>query len=316
MIAVVNFPRWLRRDKAWAIFRTLEEEIREYKNYGELLKDNEEVEIIVSAAKADEEVIRQLTRLRWIFAFTAGVDGYPLQTLKEKGIMLTSSSGVHASNIAEHVLGAMIAFSRNFIQAMANKEAALWQGYPVSELMGKSLLIIGTGKIGQEIARKAKAFDMEVYGARSRDLEETLQYFDALYNIRELADILPGKDYVCLVVPATAQTLHMMGKEQFAAMDQSAVFINVGRGDTVQQAELVEALQEGRIGGAVLDVYEEEPLPKDSPLWHMPNVILTPHIAGLTPFYEQRALGIFKENLERLRRGEELRNLVDLERKY
>lgn len=316
MIAVVNFPKWLDRAESETYLAGIDEEIRFFINHEELLPYREEVEIIMNFGRIDTETIRQLPNLKWISSLTAGVDTYPLETLKEKGILLTNTSGLHASNIAEHVLGSMVAFSRNFVQAMANQAKGVWQPYPVSELIGRDLLIIGTGRIGREIARKAKAFDMNVYGARSQESGEKLEHFDAVYPVKDLMEILPGKDYVVLVVPATASTLHMMGREQFQAMDQKAVFINVGRGDTVKEAELIEALQQGELRGASLDVFEEEPLKENSPFWKLPNVIVTPHVAGSTPFYEKRSMAMFRENLERFRNGEILENLIDLDRKY
>lgn len=316
MIAVVNFPKWLDRDESEKYLEGIEEEIRYFINYEELLPYREEVEIILNFGRVDTEVVKQLPKLKWISSLTAGVDTYPLETLKEKGILLTNTSGLHATNIAEHVLGSMVAFSRNFVQAMANQIQGLWKPYPVSELIDRNLLVIGTGQIGREIARKAKAFDMNVYGVRSRESDEKIEHFDEVYPVKDLLSILPGKDYVVLVVPATASTLHMMGKEQFEAMDETAVFISVGRGDTVIEEALIDALQNQEIRGASLDVFEQEPLDEASPLWKMSNVILTPHVSGSTPFYEKRAMGMFRDNLERFRNGEILKNLIDLDRKY
>lgn len=316
MIAIINYPKWLDRELSDTLLQDIPGDLKFFANYQELIPYAEDVEIILNSGKADADVIRKLPNLKWISSITAGVDMYPLDLLNERGILLTNTSGVHATNIAEHVLGSMVAFSRNFVQAMHNQAEGVWKNYPVSELMDKSLLIIGSGRIGREIARKAKAFDMAVYGVRNQPGDETLENFDEVYGGKDLMAVLPGKDYVVLVVPATDATLGMMGKDQFKAMDETAVFINVGRGDTVVEQDLIKALENGEIKGASLDVFEKEPLEEISPLWSMPNVILTPHVAGLTPFYEERALGMFRENLERFQKGESLNNLVDLNRKY
>lgn len=316
MIAVVNFPKWLDREESEKYLAGIKEEVRFFDDYEELLSPGEEVEIIIDFGGGDAKVIRALPGLKWISALTAGVDKYPMETLQQKGILLTNTSGLHGTNIAEHVLGSMVAFSRNFVQAAANQFQGLWKPYPVGELFGRNLLIIGTGRIGREIARKAKAFDMNVYGVRSQERDEVIDNFDAVYPTKDLLSILPGKDYVVLVVPATESTLNLMGKAEFDAMDKAAVFINVGRGDTMIEEDLIAALQKGELRGASLDVFEKEPLDEASPLWTLPNVIITPHVAGSTPLYGKRAMDMFLENLERFRKGEPLQNLVDFQRKY
>lgn len=316
MIAIVGHDQWLPKETAEGQLKGLAEEVRYFRSYEEMLADREKIEIIINARNPREEVLRQLPNLKWVFSYFAGVDSYPLELLKDRDILLTNTSGLHKTNIAEQVLGSMILFSRNLLQAMANKTQKLWQHYPIDELIGKNILIIGTGSIGAEIARKAKAFDMSVTGVRFRDGQEKPANFDEVFNVRELESVLPGKDYVCLVVPATKKTVAMMGEQQFSVMDPAAVFINVGRGDTVREGDLVRALQDKTIKGAILDVFEKEPLPLESPLWDLPNVILTPHIAGPTPYYAQRAFTMFRENLERFRRGEALTNLIDFDLGY
>ena len=316
MIGVVGYEKLLSKKTTDAQMSGGNEPYRFYDSYEALLQDKDDIEILISTGTPREEVLKELSGLKWIFSYSAGVNSFPLQMLKKRGIILTNTSGLHKTNIAEQVLGSMTMFSRNLIQAMSDKSIKAWNFYRVDELIGKKLLIIGTGHVGTEIARKAKAFDMEVHGVRFRDRAEKTEYFDEVCNVRDLLEVLPGKDYVCLIVPATKETGGLMGEKEFKAMDSSAVFINVGRGDTVAEAELVEALSSGQIRGAILDVFEVEPLPKESPLWEMPNVILTPHIAGPTPYYAERAFAMFIENLSRYRRGEELNNRIDYDRGY
>lgn len=316
MITLVTAPGWLKQESAEKHLQGLKEPVRFVKSYEEMLAFKDDIDVIFSTGAVDPEVIAQLPNLKWIFSYSAGVDGYPMDLLKDKGVVLTNTSGLHKTNIAEQVLGGMIMFSRNLLQAMANKAEKKWENYRLDELIGRDLLIIGAGRIGAEIARKAKAFDMNVYGVRFRESDEVPKNFDAMASIGDLMEVLPGKDYVCLVVPSTESTQGMMGADQFRAMDETAVFINVGRGSTVRQDELIQALQAGEIKGAMLDVFEAEPLPSESPLWEMPNVIITPHNAGPTPHYARRAFDMFRNNLARFRQGEELANQIDLDLKY
>lgn len=316
MIGIIGQRGFLPQETADQQMEGSGERYKYYRSYDAMLADKDEIEIIINAKAPNKEVISQLPNLKWMFSYFAGVDSYPLELLKERGIVLTNTSGLHKTNIAEQVLGSMILFSRNLLQAMTNKLQKVWAPYPIDELIGKKLLIIGTGNIGREIARKAKAFDMKVVGVRFRDDQAKPENFDEVYNIRDLMTVLPGKDYVCLVVPATKATIGMMGETQFKAMDPTAVFINVGRGDSVKEAELIQALTGQVIKGAILDVFNVEPLPSDSPLWEMPNVVLTPHIAGPTPYYDQRAFEMFFTNLEAFRTHKPLSNLIDFQRGY
>lgn len=316
MIAVVTAPGWITKESAEKHLQGLQESIHYFTNYEEMLVDKEDIEIIVSTGSVDAQVIEQLPNLKWIFSYSAGVDGYPMELLNEKGVLLTNTSGLHKTNIAEQVLGGMIMFSRNYVQAMANKQEKKWESYHLNELIGRDLLIIGAGNIGKEIARKAKAFDMNVYGVRFRKSDDIPKNFDGMASIEELMEVLPGKDFVCMIVPSTEKTMGMIGEKQFEAMDDSTVFINVGRGNTVQEDAMVKALQNKQIKGAVLDVFEVEPLPTESPLWDMENVIITPHNAGPTPHYAKRAFEMFRNNLARFHQGEELYNRIDFDRKY
>lgn len=316
MIAVITGKGWLSKETAEKHLQGIKDQVFYASSYQDMMEHKEEIDIIISTNRVDSDVIAKLPNLKWIFSYSAGVENYPFELLKEKGVRLTNTSGIHKTNIAEQVLGSMIMFSRNLLQAMTNKAESKWESYYIDELTGRELLIIGAGQIGKEIARKAKAFDMKVYGVRFSDSQEIPKNFDAMASIDDLMSVLPGKDYVCLVVPSTNQTLGMMGKDQFKAMDESAVFINVGRGNTVVEEELVKALQTEEIKGAMLDVFEKEPLPEESPLWKMPNVIITPHNAGPTPHYAKRAFEMFRNNLARFHQGEDLANQVDLDREY
>lgn len=270
---------------------------------------------LLDLERISAQALKDLPQVQWISSFSAGVEDYDHEALAKKNIQLTNASGVHGKNIAEQVLGGMIHFSRNFSKAMANQQEKRWQNYKVSELSEKELLIIGAGNIGQEVARKAKAFDMKVTGAR-RSNGDSLDYFDELITLDELENYLPKADYVVLIIPYTKENHHFMKEERFCRMKASAIFINVGRGATVDERALVRALENETIGGAFLDVFEEEPLPESSPLWTLDNVLITPHNAGLTPNYVPRLVELFAENVKRFKGGEALQQKVDLKRGY
>lgn len=319
MIGVVYREDWLPKASAVKMFEGLAgEEVHYFASYGEIdeFPRKAKLEIIMNTLPMDMAVVKGLKNLKWIMSYSAGVDNYDLEALEELGIVLTTTSGLHKTNIAEQILGVMIMFSRNLLKALYNQREKTWENYPLDELMGKNLLIIGTGKIGREIARKAKAFDMNVYGVRASDNPERIEHFDEVTSREHLHDVLPGKDFVVLVVPSTSDTRKMFGPEEFARMDKKSVFLNIGRGDTVDEAALYETLQQGRIRGAYSDVFETEPLPADSPFWELTNFIITPHNGGPTPHYHARALEIFKNNLGKYRSGEPLVNVVDYHKKY
>lgn len=184
----------------------------------------------------------------------------------------------------------------------------------MDEISEKTLCIIGTGSIGSEIARKAKAFDMKVIGVDK--FPATSKNFDEVWGMDKMAEALGLADYTVLTIPLTEETYHLMGQKEFKSMKQSGILINMSRGDTVDETALIAALQEGRIAGAGLDVFHKEPLPQESPLWDMENVIITPHCAGDSPYLERRALNLFAENLLLYRQGKPMKNIINLERKY
>lgn len=288
-----------------------------YPDIKSMADDKDEIEIIINEGRIDEEDLEKVDKVKWIFSYSAGVDFYPLEYMEKRGIILTNTSGVHAKNISEQVLGAMIMFSRNLITALKNQEKKIYDGdISVGELTGKNLLIIGTGAIGKEIARRARAFDMNVCGVRNHPDGNVPDNFDEIYKTDDLEEHLKGFDYVVSVVPSTDKTRGMFDKRKFELMDEDAVFINVGRGDLIVQDDLIEALLNKKIRGAYLDVFPKEPVPEESKLWEIDNLLMTPHNAGTTPNYFTRAMDIFKENLERYKDGRELINAINYGLKY
>ncbi len=249
-------------------------------------------------------------KLKWIHSLAAGVDAFLIPEIINSGILLSNSSGVHPIPIAEHVFGMLLSFERGIHLSIRSQERSKWDtSFPVGELSGKAFCIVGTGRIGSEIARIAKSFGCKVIGVNRSGKKEN--NFDEIMANSRLNDALPDADYVVSVVPLTKDTVHLFGKQQFESMKRTAVFCNVGRGKSVDEKALVTALESNIIRAACLDVFEEEPLPASSPLWKMPNAIITPHIAGNTPHYLDRALEIFLENFKAYAEGEEMPTQVN-----
>jgi phosphoglycerate dehydrogenase-like enzyme len=246
--------------------------------------------------------------LQWVQALSAGVDRYPLDALADAGVALTNASGVHSESIGEQVLGYMLAFERNLHTAVRHQSDGVWEHVgDGGELRGKSLGVVGVGAIGGRVAQLGSALGMTVLGTR-RDTSTVPDGVDELYGPEEHREVVRRADYLVLACPLTDETEGLIGGDELRLMSSDAVLVNVARGGVVDQSALVTALQRHRIGGAALDVFEEEPLPADSPLWELSNVILTPHVAGSTPDYFGRCADIFAKNYERFVAGEPLTN--------
>ncbi len=291
-----------------------------------IIKNKEEWEGKADALIAKTEVvfgrlpfarISELPNLRWIQQDFAGSDwlqNFP--DLIEKDFILTNASGVHAIPIAEHILAMMLALARDFPYSFRKQGKHQWgRRGRVIELDGATLGVIGLGKIGEKTAEKAKGLNMKVLAIR-RNPERSSPYVDRMFGSEGLKELLSQSDWVVIAAPMTPETKGMIGETELKSMKKSAYIINIARGSIIQESVLIKALQEGWIAGAGLDVFEKEPLPEDSPLWAMENVILTGHFAGSTPFYFDRVLEIFLENLRRYREGEPLINVVDKRRGY
>lgn len=256
--------------------------------------------------------IDKLPNLKWAQLVSAGAD----RVLKSPEVMrrelvITNASGVHAIPISEHILSLMFSFARNLPQYMRSQLAGKWERRgEIMELEGTTVGLIGVGKIGEKTAEKAKALNMKVLGVR-RNPERSSPFVDKMYGPEGLREMLARADWVVVTAAGTKETEGIIGEAELAVMKRSAVVINIARGSLIREETLVRALQEKRIAGAGLDVFETEPLPADSPLWQMPNVILTPHVAGGTPYYIDRLMDIFVENLKRYQAAEPLINVVD-----
>jgi len=292
------------------------------------------VEILYAPALLPEP--EDAPRLRWVQIHSAGAD----QILQHRlftatDVTITTTSGIHAVNIAEYVFAQMLAFAHRLPTMFEDKRAKnwpedRWERYLPHELRGATVGIVGYGSIGREVARLADAFGMRVLAVKANLRQLTREYAyslpgtgdpeaeipDRIYPVEALASMARECDYLVLTLPLTERTRHLVNANIFAAMKSTAVLINVARGGVVDEAALIDALRRGHIAGAALDVFEEEPLPPESPLWELPNVILSPHISGATPHYDERATDLFAENLRRFAAGEPLLNVVSRQRGY
>jgi len=254
-------------------------------------------------------------RLRWLQSTSAGIG----QMVKRVGldrtdITFTTASGVHARPLADFCLMAMLMFAKNYVWMERDKKAKRWERYCGEELTGKTLAIVGVGRVGQEVARHGKRMDMRVTGMRRSDAP--VPDVDKLFDREELHAMLRDADFLVLAAPHTPETEGIIGKSELAVLKPSAVLINIGRGALVDEDALIRALQEKRLAGAALDVLRDEPPPQDSPLWDMPNVIISPHSASTVTQENARITDIFCDNLRRYLSGQPLRNVLDKQKLY
>jgi len=268
----------------------------------------------------DAKLLAAARNLRWIHASGSGVERYDLEELARRGIVLTNSSGVSAPNMAEHVLGMMIALIRRFPRLMRAQVERAWRDdathREVGELLRQTVLVVGVGDIGQAVAQRSSAFGMRVHGLRQRDVAPPPPGFEKVFGSAELHDALADADHVVVTLPDTPRSRGMFDMAAFNAMKLGAAIYNVGRGPVIDTAALIAALESGHLGGAGLDVTDPEPLPAESPLWEMENVLITAHTSGATPRYWQRQSELIIENIRRIQNGDQPRNVVDLTAGY
>ena len=249
-------------------------------------------------------------RLRWIHSASAGVDGLLFPDLVESGVVLTNARGVFDEAMAEYVIGLLIMFAKGLVGVVDRQRRRDWVHGETERVRGQHLLVVGVGSIGRAIGRAALAMGMQVRGV-GRTSRPGDDVFGVVLGAEELVDALGWADAVVDVLPGSPSTRHIFGAATFAAMRPSARFVNVGRGSTVDEVALVDALRSGGIAGAALDVFEQEPLPPESALWDLPGVIVSPHMSGDVIGWQAAGVGLFAENLELFRAGRPLRNVVD-----
>ena len=264
------------------------------------------------------EMISKARNLRWIQFSSVGVESVLCPELLNSDIVLTNARGATAINISEHVMSLILAFARTLHTSIRNQSNKFWENYrnlPVLEISGDTLGIIGLGSIGLQVAKRAHAFDMRILAVDPTQTDKP-DYVESLWQMNRLHHLLGQSDFVVICCPLTPLTKGMVGAPEFRAMKPTAILVTIGRGQIINQAALVNALQTQEIAGAGLDVTDPEPLPERSPLWEMDNVIITPHHAGASPKSWLRIFGLFRGNLRRFVAGEPLTNVVDKARGY
>lgn len=279
-----------------------------------------EAEVVVCGALSPE-LIESASNVRWISFWIAGLDKQVTPELRARNVLITNASGVHAPSIAEQVMTYILMFTRrmpHYVRAQMTHKWAHDQIVSCEELTGRTLGIVGLGRVGEALAVRAASFGMKVIAAKrdasSRHDRSTMPV--PLYLPEQLPEMLSKCDHVCIALPYTRQTHHLFDEYMLAHMKASAFLYNVSRGKIIDEQALIAALKKGKLGGVGLDVFETEPLPADSPLWDMENVIITPHVAGFTPHYFSRTAALLADNLERFLEGRPLRNVYDPQRGY
>ncbi len=281
----------------------------EVRGFEDLKARIENVDVLLASGLWRNELIPAVRRLAFIQSISAGTDQYSRDALGAAGIRVASAQGVNERAVAEHAIALILAMARQIPEARDNQIAKKWRGMigdiskREDELGGKTLLIVGMGRIGSRLAALAKAFDMRVIAIR-RDPSKGAGAADKVVGENELSGMLPQADFVALTCPLTPKTENLIDAKALAAMKPSAYLINVARGKVVNEPALIEALDQKRIAGAALDCVWDEPLAAASALWSVPNVLITPHTAGETRRYEDNVIDLLLENLDRLWRGE------------
>jgi len=255
--------------------------------------------------------------LRWAQSFSAGMDSFLFPEIVARDVVVTNASGLYASQGGEHAWALLLALSRGISECVRSQERREWKGGPTIELAGSTMGIIGLGGFGTETAKRAAGYGMTILALDPVRRDRPEGVAELKPPTREnLHDLLRRSDAVVIACPRTPETYHLIGPEEFALMKETAYLVNVSRGGIIDEIALVEALENGRIAGAGLDVCEQEPLPPDSPLWDAPNLILTPHRAGSSQHRPRRQCEFFCQQLERYLKGEELLNVVDKQRGF
>jgi len=276
----------------------------------ELIKEAAETEVLYGFCS--EKVFPSLPKLKWVQSSGAGVETQLYSLFKNSDIILTNAAGLYASHAAEHAFALLLGLTRGINHSTRSQAQHKWRGKRLMEIGGWTLGIVGMGGFGINMARRGKGFDMHVIAV---DAYRTAKPdpVDELMSIDKLEDLMSRADVVMIACPLTQETHHLINAANLALMKPTAYIVNVARGGIIDEEALIEALKQGQIAGAGLDVCEVEPLPEDSPLWDMDNVIITPHSAGASQHRPRRTIEFFCDNLKRYLRGEPLRNLVNKE---
>ncbi|MFC2058593.1 D-2-hydroxyacid dehydrogenase [Chloroflexota bacterium] len=313
--AELGFPTWLKVPWLWDTSLTTdirpEEASRELDG---LLSDAE----VFYAGGLPLNLLSRAPRLKWVQSVGAGIDDLLRAGVLDISIVVTTTKGIQAITIPEWALGLMFMLAKQAPRLFADKRNHHWERYVPIELHGKTLAVVGLGNIGEGLATRARALGMRVIATRRSATERATDVgpVDIMYPPKDLKLMLAQSDFAVICLPLTPETTKIIGEAELRAMKPTSYMITISRGGIIDEAALIRALKEGWIAGAGVDVFETEPLPTDSELWDLPNVILSPHMAGSTPLYHERATRIFCENLKRYLARQPLINVADKNAAY
>ena len=262
---------------------------------------------VVAGTTMDTDLLDAAENLRLFACSYAGYGHLPMDAFEESNVAVTTASGVHGPNIAEHVLGFILALCRRHHEGWRRQQRREWRAYETRELAGSTVTIVGLGALGSATAERLQGFDVETIGIRHSP--EKGGPTDEVYGTDRLHDALARTDYLVLAVPLTEETRGLIGEAEFTTLPPKAVVVNVARGPVVDTDALVSTLRSNAIGGAGLDVTDPEPLPRDHPLWGFENVLITPHNSGHTPEYYERLADIVAENVRQVEESDEYEGL-------
>lgn len=312
---LIAAPRYAADHKGEPIKRTPEQE----RKWLSLLK---RTDILFDFDQTHLKDLPELApNVKWMQATSSGI-GQALHKLqyaeRMPNTIFTSARGVHDQPLAEFCLMVMMAFNKKLIHTLESQKRKHWERFAGTDLRGKTIGIIGMGKVGQRVGQLCQCLGMKVLGVKrdTHGVEPTSVYADELYDQNELEKVVPRAEYLILIAPHTPETEKMIGEKQLLMLPKGAILINIGRGALIDEPALVNALQSGHLGGAGLDVFEVEPLPQDSPLWDMPNVIVSPHSGSTSDKENELITDIFCENLKRYLEGKPLINVIDMEKMF
>lgn len=318
-----EFPAWTLPDWAVDELRTRfpDFEVVKLTSKEHIFEELPDTDVLL-AWSVREDQIRAARKLKWIHTGMAGLNWILIPAVIESDIIVSSSKGIHAIPIAEHTMALLLAFTRRLVDCFESQKLSTWNRSDIwaatpsfDELHGKTIGILGLGALGAEIARRARAFGMRVVGFK-RNVGSGHDVADAVYPAQLLDEHLPSLDFLVVAVPLTDDTRGMIGVRQFERMKRSMFIVNIARGDIIDQDAMIDALNSGRIAGAGLDVFVPDPLPDGHPLYSAKNVILTPHISGVSHMLWRRVMDIWVENIRRFMEGRPLINQVDKRRGY
>ena len=298
------------RDKAHFFISNDERELEEHAPSAEIIVFSG----VTGGSVSLQAIWRRTNHLRWVHSLSAGVEKLLFPELVESSIPVTNARGVYKRPLAEFAVLGMLYFYKHVRRLIESQRAHHWDNFMVDGLPGKVMGVVGYGEIGRECAILAKALGVKIYATR-RNVERSAgdPILDRAFHLEQLNEMLSEIDVLVAAAPLTPETRHMISDRQFQAMKPSAIVINVGRGPVVDEEALIRALQEKQIGGAALDVFENEPLPAESPLWDMQNVLISPHCTDRTrePDWLDLSMQLFVENFQRYMEGRELLNVID-----